>query len=330
MKYLDKCKYFIFIFIFIFVGLFFLLEYSIYKVYHNIESKIFFNVNDEKFKYTIKYPDKIYYLKDFFNKNNLIDIREEFGRNPDGLEYKNKTPIIIFGCSFAYGAYLKYDQTFSYKLAHLLKRPVFNRSFRGESFEFMYYQVADKINSSFFFNDVPPSDEVIYILIPDHFRRSFVFIDNICGTSQRLHYSYKNKTFYLENYNNKFFNLLKSFYITKLLNNLYVNKYLFSDKNIDKVTDIVLQYFIYTRKILQERWNKDIRFTVIFYCVNNNKHAMSLRKKLEKNNFIVIDTNELTDENLYSEKYLADDGAHPSEKAWELLTPLIIKRLNLK
>ncbi len=335
MKYLDKFKYYIFIILFnlfIFIGLFFLMEYSIYRVYHNIESKYYFNFNNNiKFKYAIKCPDNYYYLKDFFKENSVERGNEEsYGRSPDGLEFKNRAPIVIFGCSFAYGHYLNYNQTFSYKLAHLLNRTVYNRAFFDEGFEFMYYQVVDKINSPFFFSDVPPSDEVIYIYLPDHFRRSFLFVLDICNTWRRLHYSYKNKTFYLDNYNNKFFNLLKSFYITKLLNHLYVEKYLLSDKNIDKVTDIILQYFIYTRKILQEHWKKDIRFTVIFYTVGDDKYAMIFKKKLEENNFTVIETNELTDENLVSKEYLDIDNGHPTEKAWDLLTPLIIKKLDLK
>ena len=51
--------------------------------------------------------------------------------------------------------------------------------------------------------------------------------------------------------------------------------------------------------------------------------------KLKNNNFIVISTKEITDENLLDEKYQMPDNHHPTEKAWDLLIPKFIERLKL-
>ena len=50
-------------------------------------------------------------------------------------------------------------------------------------------------------------------------------------------------------------------------------------------------------------------------------------KKLKKNGFIVFSTNDITNENLKIEKYMMQDNNHPTEKAWDLLTPKIAERL---
>ena len=56
----------------------------------------------------------------------------------------------------------------------------------------------------------------------------------------------------------------------------------------------------------------------------------TLKKELEDNGFIVISTKDLTDVNLKIPKYTMQDNNHPTEEAWNLLTPLIIKKLGLK
>ena len=67
-----------------------------------------------KFKYNTKNPYVVYTpLFDYYDGSD--DIFK--GRKPVGLEFckpnKECKPIIIFGCSYAHGQYLKYNQNFS-------------------------------------------------------------------------------------------------------------------------------------------------------------------------------------------------------------------------
>lgn len=97
----------------------------------------------------------------------------------------------------------------------------------------------------------------------------------------------------------------------------------------EKVADEFLLYFTQTRNALEKEWNNKIKFNVILYddvppnCGIPNKDT--IKRKLEENNFNVIDINDLTDEDLNSEKYLMQDNLHPTEAAWDLLTHKIIK-----
>ncbi len=116
--------------------LFFICDLIVYKHYANIDWG-----GDKTFNYKTYFPEYMVDLEGYFlGKDNT------HGRKPDGLKYKNKDSIIIFGCSYALGQYLNYNQTFSYKLAEFLKRPVYNRAISAGSFQHMYMQtISDSL-----------------------------------------------------------------------------------------------------------------------------------------------------------------------------------------
>ena len=76
------------------------------------------------------------------------------------------------------------------------------------------------------------------------------------------------------------------------------------------------------------KWNNKINFYVIFY--EDIKYSDMLQNKLKNNNFKVLKTSDLTNEDLDSPKYKMQDNGHPTEEAWNLLTPLILKNIDLK
>ncbi len=306
--------------IFIFSLLIFISDIFTYKYYLNI-LKNDKSYRIEKFGYNTNLPIYVYNLKDFFNgKDNKY-----WGRKPDGLEYKNKIPIVVFGCSFAYGQYLNFNQTFSYKLAHLLKRPVYNRAIVGGGFQHMYFQSAD-FGRKAFFNDIKDTDTVIYIMIRDHYRRTVLDYFNIPDLGRQLTYSYKNGRFKINN--NKFINLLKSSYTFKSLNRIYADNYVLNPNHAEILTDTAVRYFELTRNKLEKHYNKHIKFCIILYESWEIPHKKLLIKKLQDKGFIVISTNDIFKEDLTLPKYLADNG-HPTEYTWDLLTPKLIKALNL-
>ena len=319
MKIIIKIFSIIFINIFVFLLLFFISDVIIYNLHKHFFEKD--NVYQQtKFGYYYKLPKYTANLKDFFNGNVLFFM----GREPDGLEYKNKTPIVVFGCSFAYGAHLKFNQTFSYKLAHQLKRPVYNRAISGGGFQHMYFQVVDYGNKDFF-NDIPDVDTIIYIMINDHYRRLMLNYFNVLSPWLLMTYSYKNSKFKMNN--NKFINLINSSYTLKYLNRIYANKQIENPKNADKNTDIVMKYFELTKNKLEEHYKKPIKFYVILYKTWDTPLNEILTKKLTKKGFIVLSVNKLTDINLNSPKYFMEDNIHPTEEVWDILTPLIAQKI---
>ena len=70
------------------------------------------------------------YFEKLYNRIEVKDSDTRHFRNDINIDSKLK-PILIMGCSFAYGAGLKDDETFSYKLGLETGRPVYNRSIMG-------------------------------------------------------------------------------------------------------------------------------------------------------------------------------------------------------
>ena len=304
------------------IGVLGLSEILVYKY----QAKIFYNNHPQiypinKYSYEIFYPEYITDLKNYYNgKNNLF-----YGRKPDGTEYKNKIPITVFGCSYAFGQHLNYNQTLSYKLAHKLKRPVHNRGISGGSFQHMYMQVT---NNSFW-EDIPDSDTVIYVMISDHYRRTMLNYFDILDHHVLPHYTKKGNKLVKDNYNNQLLNFINSLYTVKAINHLYADNYIKRKFFADKITDNALFFFTETRKELQKHWKKDFKFIVILYEDWDIPHKDLMVKKLKENGFIVLSTKNLTTENLKDEKYMMLDNHHPKEAAWDLLVPQIIEAFNL-
>lgn len=273
-----------------------------------------------------KCPQFSYVVKPYYG----VDIRTYFdgsnnvvrGRTPDGLEYSDKTPIVIFGCSYAQGQFLNYNQTFSYKLAHLLKRPVYNRAYPGRGIQFMYWQSI----SSDFYNSVPPSDTVIYVLMSDHYRRLLIDFIDVLDLHLTGHFNKKGNDFVLDG-SNYLKNILISSYSYKVLHAKYIDWYINNPKHEQELTDLVLEYFIKTRENLEKNWHKKIKFTIVFYNDKNILYKETLFAKLKAAGFNVIETDKITSADLNSQEYLSSATLHPTEKAWDELTPLIAKDL---
>ena len=288
-----------------------------------------FNIPVPPYQYIVKNP-KVYIvdLKNFYDGSD--DAMK--GRVPEGLEYEDKTPILLFGDSFTQGQFIAPYETFGFKLSEALHRPVYNRGIPAASLQHMYYQVDDEFADTFF-DQVPYSDLIFFTIISPHYKRILMKSNfEILYNDFYLHYTYKDGKFVKDNYDNYFLNLIKSSYLFRFFNIAFVRSYCQNPKNADRLTDIMTAYLTETRRKLEERWCKKSKFVVLFYTTNFMPlpYKEMLREKLEKNGFTVIDTAELTDEDLGAEEYTCFEKWHPNNKAWELLTPKIIEKLNLQ
>lgn len=282
-------------------------------------------------KTVLKNPGKYKYIFLIKNPPLLTPCRVDFfsdkegysGRAPVGAEYKNKKPIVIFGCSYAYGKTLNKKETFGYELSHYLKVPVYNRAIDGGGFQQMYMQTITES----FFKEVPPADKVIYVMINDHYRRMYGEAFDIDSFYLNPFYKEKSGELELANYNNYFLNFLRYSTSVRIIKYLWYEYYLNNGFNQDKITDFALLHLKKSREKLEEKWNKKINFTVVLYDDTPIKFQELLIKKLNKNGFNVIVASKLTDENLSDEKYLSSKTEHPTKEAWGLLTPLIAKKI---
>lgn len=258
-------------------------------------------------------------VKNFDPNINIVSCPK---RDPEGLLYKNK-PIVIFGCSYAYGYNLKNEQTFSHKLSHLTKRPVYNKAFPGWGIQHMLYQLKQEE----FYKKVPEPEFVIYIGMKDHFRRAYIrtFLpSHMLDEYYYLTYQFKNGKL-IEIPEVKTYQINRRLYLFNKLHHYYINNIVLNPKNYNRYSKFIIEHFTESRDEMKKHWG-NTKFVIVLYDPFYNDSI--LKKSLEDEGFIVIKISDITKENLYSSEYQSTDY-HPTEKAWDLLTPIIIDKLRL-
>lgn len=302
-----------------FLVLFFICEFTIYYMALQAYPKNY----KPPFKYFTSNPAIKYdSFKDFFNGKD-----EHKGRAPDGLEYKNKKPIVLFGGSYTYGYNLKKEQTFSYKLAHILKQPVYNRSVTATTLPHMLLQLSTED----FYNEIPTPEKIIYVFTENHFEA--LYKDgrfDIADDRLYLHYTLKNGYLEKDSYDNPYKNFFKSLYFVNYIKQKFWKKYIIEKKNVNNITDYTLQFFLQSRTEIQKRYHYEPEFIVFFFHFSKRNLLLknTLKQKLTANGFKVIDKEDITNEDLFNNKYrISPKDFHPNEKAWDLLTPLIAEKI---
>lgn len=237
-------------------------------------------------------------------------------RNPVGLNYK-KMPIIIFGCSFAYGERIDEEQTVSYKLSYLTKRPVYNRALGSWGVQHMLYQLRRKD----FYKQVKKPEYVIYIYINDHIRRLYNYVYSANELYMGLIYK-KNKDELTQDH--LLMPYIDGLYINKIIREYYAQKIGYDPKRFNQNFDFLKLHFIKSKKELEKNY-PNTKFVILIY-----QDSFTDRwPELEKEGFIIIKVKDLVSVNLNNNKYKAYDNVHPNGKAWDVILPVLIKKLNL-
>lgn len=215
-----------------------------------------------------------------------------------------KSPILIMGCSFAYGSFLKPEESFMGKLAKLTGRPIYNRALSARGANEMLFQLS----SDKFYSKVPKPEWFIYVFIPDQIRRTQI----PCSVDDIGIY-YNRKTEVMPNFN------IPTIYTFRDKINYYEHgKY--------------IMYYIEIMKNIKaqavKHWGDDVKFAFIFYAEESIMNPV-IKKSMLDEGFIFLPVYELTPINLMTKEYRTEDNIHPSESAWDILTPRIIEKLGL-
>ncbi len=249
------------------------------------------------------------YKRIFYTKTNydIIFLKDKgyltYLRQPLNTE-STKPPILLMGCSFAYGSFLTPEESFMGKLAKLTGRPIYNRAIQGRGADEMLYQ----LRSDEFYKKVPKPEWLIYIFIPDHVRRTQI---PCCVDDLGVYYN--NRIKIIPN-----FNIPILYTMRNQIDYYAIDKCILHFNQI--MTNIKLQ--------AEKHWGNDVKYAFLFY---DNDYIVNpkIKESIINNGFIFLTLNDLTPVNLMTEEYKTDDNIHPSEKAWDLLTPLIIEKLGL-
>ena len=243
------------------------------------------------------------------------------------VEYRksNKKPIIIFGCSFAYGYGLDDNAIFSYKLANITNRTVYNRARPGTGTSFMYRQLLDPEIKK----QIPDAEYIIYPMIFDHFKRLFLF--RMTDFDTRLMLRYKiNKNNELEE-EKCLFPPLESLFTTIVVENYISEK----SESIEQASILFNKLMDASIKISKKKYPNS-KFVVLIIkdpsCDNYQeqfKQYQPIFKVLKKKGVIVIEDSELIGNKCLGKEYYIADRYHPSEKFWDEVTPKLAARLKL-
>lgn len=285
------------------------------KSYEDFQER--FNFNLGTLKYNIK---PISYEEDYKR------FVKEYLRRPDGTMYLNSS-IILFGCSFTYGAGLKQEETFGAVLSDISKRPVYNRGIPGSGVQHMLYQLKKED----FYKEIKTEPEfVIYTLLyPYHYSRLFLYTFHLFENNLYLQYEKKNGEF-----------VQKERKIPYFISGLYTVKYLFFLKNkrlllrgyTNKTEDYLLSLFLESKKIVQKKYPNS-KFLILNFEVSNDDEDEQNRfiNKLKNNGLTVISLREISGiDYTVGEYMISKHDDHPNPKYWELVVPKLVDKLGLK
>lgn len=265
------------------------------------------------------------------NQKKIPDVKYHIGKIPyiylllspdrfrpvSGESYVKK-PIIILGCSFAYGFDLKYEDTIGYKLSELTKRPVYNYAVQGKAFQNSLFILEKKMYDT----KIKNPEYIIYIMMSDHIRRLYsnVNIEDFVG--QPIYKLDKDGYMTLKK---DYYPVYKQFYTYYALNNAVFNAFL--KKDYDRHNKYIYSYFKTMKKYISSEY-PDIKFVILMYGGRNN-FGLDM-SKLQEDGFIVLQTEDITGINLLQRKYQKSDvDKHPIPCAWDIVAKGLKERLKL-
>lgn len=300
--------------------IFFSFEYYIYKKENNPDVP-FIHMTD----YCSLTTDEIYKMikdKGYYGSGNSqgpIQFRRPVYQNT------NLKPVVIFGCSFAWGARLYEHETLHFILSQLTGRTVYNRAVSGWGVQHMLYQ----LKRDDFYNDVPEPEFVIFVYIPNHVSRMYKY-NAYCTACDYNYLKYVNSFGKLKEEKR-----LQHIPYSGIYNNIILRKIAeIQEANFSNTAFSFLEkHFLESKKEMEKHW-KNVKFIILDYEATDLHFGMKRDilnekniKKLEKDGFIIIKTSQLTDEKLDTGYCLDENDNHPNAKAWALITPLFAEKL---
>ncbi|MGN0006225.1 MAG: hypothetical protein ACI37Z_09700 [Candidatus Gastranaerophilaceae bacterium] len=242
-------------------------------------------------------------------------------RKPFGLD-KNyqKRPILIYGCSFAYGELLPADKSFGYLLSKKTKRPVYNFAAPARGLQHALYLLE---NDSII---TPEPEYIFYVFISDHARRMYLNCNKIDGVKY-IYYHLKDGKMVLQNNE---YDLTERFYILKTIKEIIYRS--LAEKFNEEIYRQTERYFAAIQEAAKEKY-PNAKFVIIDYGFGKDIITGKRAKELNKKGIEIIRLKDDFEDKLKSKEYRisadTDKYKHPNGKAWEIITDYLCKKYNL-
>ena len=252
--------------------------------------------------------------------------------------YSQKAPILLLGCSYAYGEFISLEDNFASKLTNLSGRWVYNFGEPGQGP--IYSLLSLELEKKEPLITVEP-EYVIYLYMFHHPNRWYF----------TQYYDYYRKQNWIPFQKHS---VLDNFYTFRYFRNMDIDKYFHEDENLEKRMDLFF-------KMMNEIKNKskelypDSKFVFLIYSdVNKDlceglmnsvkKDSQDIEKmfeimnskqfkhRLEAMDMQVITTEELINRKMVKQSDRAENDPHyphPSASAWDEVIPKLIKKLKL-
>ena len=240
--------------------------------------------------------------------------------------FSKKKPIVLFGCSFTEGTGLDDNKTFSYKLGKLTGRPIYNRAVGGWGIQHVLYQLQDKD----FYKIIPQPEYIIYVYFNGHLSRMTAPVCYMCPTCYFVFYERKKNKNKDITFVSKTDNVIYNFIINRMIFLGAIKdktfNYLYNFEKYKKYTDeLFLDYLRAIKKKQVENW-KDAKFIIFFYSDPKDE---KLEEKVKKLGFITITKSDFNINFDSAEMKISETDPHPSSHFWDIVTPIIIEKLNI-
>lgn len=206
-----------------------------------------------------------------------------------------------------------------------MDRSVYNRAISAWGVQHMLYQLKRED----FYKEVPEPEYVIYIYIGDHISRMYKY--NYIFDSRGYNYLKYNKVFGKLKEENR----LQKIPYSRIYNDIILCSIakILESNFLNFAFDFFEKHLLECKKEMEKHW-ENTKFIILDYeceeplfSTKNNVLSKKNIRRLEKEGFIVIKTSELTDVKLDERYYVDANDHHPNEAAWDLITPLFVKKL---
>jgi len=255
------------------------------------------------FKYYARTYKRIFYTEKNYDIAFLNGVWGKYYRAPINLS-SDKQPVLIMGCSFAFGNELTPEQSLMGKIAKYTSRPVYNRAMLALGADEMLYQ----LRTDRFYSLVPKPEWFLYVFIPDQIRRTQIPCSVVDGGV------YYDKNLKIRPNIN-----FPSFYSLKRS-----KEYIHNKKYLTQTLNTIKEM----KNVSQKHWGNDTKYVFLFYNEDDNIYQQ-MKPVLEQAGFICYSLKDLTDIDLTQNEYTVSDNMHPSEKAWEIIVPELVRKTGM-
>lgn len=242
------------------------------------------------------------------------------------IKNSDKSDILWFGCSFAIGANLKYEQTPCYKISKLTNRSCINRAKSATGLQFMYYQFQNEDLKKI----APNVDFIIYTFIPDHIFRLYNLQVNPLIPEFNLRYKLVHD--YPVEVKPLFKPIYSSFLLKKLIDFYSLQKVKKEFGNYKLFNRLIKGIFYHIKKDYPNAKFIIIRFPTLVDIEDLEPYIKNELLILKQTGVYVFDAKTfLTEQGIdYTDNiYWTQDGIHPSDKLWDIILPEIVKEYSM-